>query len=100
MHSKEIVLLIEKVKEIYGENSVKYYGSSIEELHGVGFRINNVKATYSIHTQDGALPSGIYDIQIESYPPGEYLYTDIVQLEELMKLIAIINGPEESWPIL
>ena len=61
--------------------------------------IAGVPATFSVHTQDGQLENGKYDIQIEDNPPGEYIYTDIVELDEFMKLVAQVCGPKEGWPL-
>jgi len=98
MTSKSISILLEKIKTIYGETKIQPYGTSPNEEHGTGFRIENVPATFSLLTLDGTLPDGKYDIQIESYPPGDYVYTDKVDLNEFLSLVEKICGPESEWP--
>jgi hypothetical protein len=44
------------------------------------------------------LPEGQYDVQIESAPPGDYLFTAVVSLEEFMALLRAVSGPKNTWP--
>ncbi len=80
-------------------NMIKPYGTSPDEINGTGFVITGVPATFSVHTQDGHLPPDQYDVQIESNPPGEYVYTNVVNLEAFIDLAEKICGPKEGWPI-
>jgi hypothetical protein len=75
------------------------YGSSMREEHGVAFRIAAVPATFSAITLDGSMSLDTYDVQIESYPPGEYIYTAQVSLAELLALIQRHFEPAETWPV-
>jgi hypothetical protein len=96
VQSPEIEKLIVAVEAVHGP--VTLYGSDPSEEHGTCFRIPGAPATLSAHTQDGRLPSGRYDIQIESVPPGEYIHTSVVSLEELLTLIDRLRGPRVHWP--
>jgi hypothetical protein len=95
MHSQVINELISEIRRKYGD--VEYYGSSADETHGVCFKLNEINATFSIHTQDGSLKE-LYDIQIEGIPPGEYIYTDVVSLPELIALIPRYQSEVDQWP--
>jgi hypothetical protein len=96
MRSGEIQKLIDAVEAVYGP--VKLYGSDPSEEHGTCFKIPGASATLSAHTQEGELPPGQYDIQIEDQPPGDYVYTSVVSLETLLKLIVRVRGSEHQWP--
>lgn len=93
----EISVLIEELRSRYGAYYVPY-GTSDEEKNGTGFRIKDIAATFSVLCLEET-PSGQYDIQIESYPPGDYIYTDIVTLDHLLSLIEKYRRPPEYWPI-
>ena len=98
MTSKSVDILLNAIKSVYGKAKIHPYGTSPEEEHGTGFRIKGVPATFSVLTLEGSLPEGRYDIQIESYPPGEYVYADEVDLNEFLLLVEKICGPESNWP--
>jgi hypothetical protein len=89
--------LIARLKHAYGESCVPY-GTSDEEAEGTGFRIAGIEATFSVMcTSD--VPAGMYDIQVESSPPSDYLYTRVLDLENFMALIEKYRGPRETWPV-
>jgi hypothetical protein len=94
-HRSEIAVLIEAVRSRYGASYVPY-GTSDEEQNGTGFRIEDIPATFSALCSEDT-PRGQYDIQIESYPPGDYIYADIVTLDQLLSLVEQFREPE-SWP--
>lgn len=96
MRSQEIQKLIDAVEAVHGP--VTLWGSDALEEHGTCFKIVGIAATFSIHTQDGKLPLGQYDVQIEGVPPGDYIYTSIVSLDILIKLVARMQGSEDQWP--
>jgi hypothetical protein len=96
MRSGSIQNVIDAVEALHGP--VTLYGSDPSEEHGTCFKIAGVPATFSVITQDGRLPTGQYDVQIEGVPPGDYLYTSIVSLESLLNLITRVKGPENQWP--
>ena len=98
MRSPAIQKLIDAVETANG--SIKLYGSDPTEEHGTSFVVNDVPATFSVHTQDGALPSDEYDIQIEGIPPGDYLYAGVVRLDTFLKLVTQIQGREDDWPTM
>lgn len=95
-HRSEIAVLIEVVRSRYGA-SYAPYGTSDEEQNGTGFRIKDIPATFSALCSEDT-PHGQYDIQIESYPPGDYIYTDIVTLDQLLSLVERFRKPIEYWP--
>lgn len=66
MRSRAIQALIDAVEAIHGP--VTLYGSDRSEEHGTCFNISGAPATFSVHTQEGSLPPGQYDIQIEGIP--------------------------------
>jgi hypothetical protein len=99
MQSESIRRLRAAVDGIYGSGAVSLYGSSEDEEHGTAFTLAGIPATFSVYTRDGALADGEYDVQIESVPPGDYLYTDVVTLERFLELVARVVGPPDQWPI-
>jgi hypothetical protein len=90
----EVVTLIEVLRSKYGVTYVPY-GTSDEEENGTGFRIIDIPVTFSVVLAEG---HGEYDIQIESYPPRDYIYTDVVGLDALMELIEKYRSPIGVWP--
>lgn len=97
MRSHEIQNLIDAVEVEYG--TVALYGSLPSEEHGTCFKIKDVQATFSVHTQDGELPSGQYDIQIEGVPAGDYIYTEIVSLSNFLNLVKRMHESTDNWPV-
>jgi hypothetical protein len=81
----------------YGHR-VQPYGSTRKEEHGFGFTVQGIPATFSAVTRDGTLPLNRFDVQIESLPPGNYLYTAEIGLEEFLNLIELFAGPPGQWP--
>ena len=73
------------------------YGGDAEDGYGTGFTLK-APVTFSVHTREGTLPPGTYDVRIESNPPGDYIYTDVVSLETFLTIVAKLHGPEEHWP--
>ena len=98
MKISSIESVIRAFRAKFGQDALVPYADSDEDPYGAGFMINDVPATFSVITQDGTLPEGQYDVQIESYPPGDYVFTNIVSLEELLRLADLIAGPREQWP--
>ncbi len=96
MRSHEIQNLIDAVEIEYG--TVVLYGSQVTEEHGTCFKIKDVQATFSVHTQDGELPSDQYDIQIEGVPAGDYIYTEIVSLSTFLSLVRRMHESTDNWP--
>lgn len=92
MPDRSITRFIATLKTIYGDQ-VTPYGTGGDEKHGIGFRIEGVDATFSVLTLEGSLPAGRYDVQIEAYPPGDYLLANEFDAEELIAMIArIVHG--------
>lgn len=96
MKRPEVVELIARLKQKYCKSYVPY-GTSDEEEEGTGFRIAGIEATFSAMCMD--TPEKMYDIQIESYPPGNYLYNDLVNLDDFLALIEKYREPSHAWPI-
>lgn len=95
VRSNEIQKLIASVEAEHGP--VTLYGSDPSEEHGTCFTIAGVPATFSVHTQEGKLPPGQYDVQIEGIPPGGYVYTAVVSLEFFLGLVSRVRGPHDEW---
>jgi len=91
-----IVELVASLKRKYGE-SYAPYGTSDEEEEGTGFRIAGIEATFSALCL-AKTPKGKYDIQIESYPPGDYLYNDVLDLDAFLSLIEQYRASLNVWP--
>jgi len=98
MRSSAIESVMSRVRATYGSEAIGLYGALPDEEHGTCFTVRGIPATFSVHTQDGSLRDGEYDIQIESQPPGDYIFTAVVSLDRLMHLVAQIAGPKELWP--
>ena len=97
MSDESMISLVDALRGRYGDR-LHPYGSSIHDKHGFGFTIDGINAVFSAVTMEGTLPPGRYDIQFESKPPGEYLYTAQVDLQELLSLIDLFAGPESTGP--
>ena len=96
MRNLEVQKLVDAIETVHGP--ITLYGSDANEEHGTCFKVSGVDATFSVHTQGGSLPSDQYDIQIESVPPGDYVFTSVVSLEEFLTLVAMMEGPQAHWP--
>jgi hypothetical protein len=88
-----IVELIACLRRKYGETYVPY-GTSENEEQGTGFRITGIDATFSALCLADT-PTGFYDFQIESYPPGDYVYTDEVNLADILSLVGKCKSNNE-----
>ena len=97
MRRDDVTILIDRLKAIYGEK-YRPYGTSETEDEGTGFRITDIAATFSVVCV-GDTPVGKYDVQIESYPPGDYLYTDELDLDSLLQLVEVFRRPVDAWPV-
>jgi hypothetical protein len=95
MHNPKIKNLIETVLEKH--DGFEYYGSSSEEEHGTCFKLQGIKATFSVSTLDGSLVDS-YDVQIEGIPAGDYVYTAELTLPKFLQLIVLFEKPEVEWP--
>lgn len=92
MADSSIAKFLKSLSKTYG-NRVKPYGTNLGEEHGTAFRIEGVDATFSVLTLDGSLPHERYDVQIESFPPGDYLLTAEYGTRELFSVIErIVDG--------
>ena len=98
MRSPKIQKLVNAVETVHGV--LKVFGSEVSEEHGTCFILDGLDATFSVHTQDGSLPSDEYDVQIEGTPPGDYIYTAIVSLNTFLELVSLMHGPEDQWPMM
>ena len=89
--------LRERLRGRYGER-LKPYASAPTETDGFGFSVDGIAAVFSAITKNGSLPPDRFDVQIESNPPGDYLYTAEVSLDELLDLIDVFTKPTSHWP--
>ncbi len=78
MRSDAIETLMGRFRDAYGKDALSLYGATPDEEHGTCFTIRGVAASFSVHTQDGALQAGRYD--------------------RLMEVAALISGPRSQWP--
>lgn len=74
------------------------YGTSDDEGNGTGFRISNIAATFSAACLENT-PPGHYDVQVESDPLGDYIYLDVVCLDDLLRLVEKYRQRVEHWPV-
>lgn len=95
MASRPVETLLDELRRRYGERLIPY-GTSAVEKHGTGFRLEGVPAVFSVLTLDGTLQAGRFDVQIESFPPGEYAWADEYELDALLNVIADIE--RGVWP--
>ena len=95
MHNHKIQNLVEAVSERY--DGFEYYGSSSEEEHGTCFKLQGIKATFSVSTLDDSLADS-YDIQIEGIPAGDYVFTAELTLPKFLQLIMLFEKSESEWP--
>ncbi len=96
MQNREVQKLIDAVEAVHGP--VALYGSNLSGEHSTCFKIAGARAMFSVHTQEGNLPSDQYDVQIEGVPPGDYVYTSVVSLDTCLKRVERMRGPEDQWP--
>lgn len=92
-----IAALNAALKETYGGSCIPY-GTSEDEEAGTGFRVVGIDATFSAVCLDDT-PKGKLDIQVESFPPGEYLFNDVLDLKQFMSLIEAYRAPFSAWPV-
>lgn len=100
MPDPSIHRLLSELRKAYPDAVAPYGGAfeNAEDEHGLGWRLEGAPVTFSAITLDGTLPAETYDVQIESYPPGDYLITGQYSLEELLHLVQRYFGPEAQWP--
>jgi len=96
MRDPRIAELVTNLKRIYGESYFPY-GTSDEEEDGTGFRIAGIEATFSALCLEDT-PDGMYDVQVESYPPGDYLYNAVIDLDCFLPLIEKYRAHINVWP--
>jgi hypothetical protein len=99
VHSDSIKAVLSAVRDKYGIGAISYFASDWREVHGICFKVAGIPATVSVHTQDGTLREGLYDVQIEGVPPGDYIYIAVLELSDLLSLIDQLTEPESKWPM-
>lgn len=95
MKDPAIVQLLAKLESRYPKK-VTPYGTSEEEESGTGFRVEGIAATFSAILLPDT-PKGYLDIQIESYPPGAYIYQDEVTLDQFLGMIEEYRSEATAW---
>lgn len=88
--------LLNRIRRRFGIHALQPYGDW-DDPKSVGFRIHRVDATFSVVVVENR-PGGSFNIQIESYPPGDYVYRADVTLDRFMELAELVAGPEDRWP--
>ncbi|WP_320177332.1 hypothetical protein [Roseovarius pacificus] len=98
MRSSEIQRLLDAVEFAYGP--IALYHSDENEEHGTSFLIEGIPASFSVITLEGSLPPDQFDIQVDSQPPGYYIFNPErpLSLDEFLQTIAIFKLPKEQWP--
>jgi len=97
MRKKKIQELIDAVEKLYGPISL--YGSSELEKYGTCFTLNEIQASFSVSMNRKTAERGTYNIQIESQPPGYYIYIlDKISLGQFVEFIETYKKPMEGWP--
>lgn len=97
MQDTSIEHLRDELNRRYAER-LKPYGWAPSETHGFAFTIDKIAAVFSAIASEGSLPPNRFDVQIESLPPGDYIYTAELALDELLEVIEVISGPRVKWP--
>lgn len=92
-----IIALIEALRTRYGASYMPY-GISDDEENGTWFRIRNIAASFSVICLENT-PPGHYDVQVDSDPPGDYIYLEVVCLDDLLGLVEKYRQPVEHWPV-
>jgi hypothetical protein len=100
MPDPSIRQLLSELCKTYPDAITPYGGAfeHAEDEHGLGWRLEGAPVTFSAITLDSTLPAETYDVQIESDPPGEYLFIGRYSLAELRQLVGRYFGPEAEWP--
>ncbi|WP_254507277.1 hypothetical protein [Anatilimnocola floriformis] len=96
MADPSIETLLTELRRRYADRLISYGTSPLEE-DGTGFRLQGVPAVFSALTIDGTLPSGRFDVQIESYPPGDYVFNEEYEFDALLEAIADVVE-RGVWP--
>ena len=96
MRREIISKLIEYLKTEY--TSYVPYGTFEDEEEGTGFRITEIPATFSV-LSFGDTPENILDVQVESYPPGNYLNNVELEFDDFIQLIEMYRQPMSNWPV-
>jgi len=100
MKSSSIETLLGRVRAALGADGILPYADSPDDPHGTCFLLNGVPAMFSVLTNEGSLPEGQYDIQVEDYPLMDYLYMDVVTLDRFMEVLSIVSTrPKAEWPV-
>ena len=95
--TEDLEELLSAIRETYGAHSIEPYGDW-DDPRSVGFRVRGIPATFSLIAED-RLPERHYSVQIESYPPMDYLYiARAVSLYGFLELLTLISGPRNNWP--
>jgi hypothetical protein len=96
MPDASIQALVSQLRAIYGDDALSFSVSPDSDGHHLSFRLKKVPASFSVLTLDGSLPFGVYDVQIEGEPPGDYVLAEELSLEDLVAVVARFAAGE--WP--
>lgn len=92
----QITQLIEFLRSEFGD-LYRPYGTSSEEFDGTGFRLADIPATFSVVCSSP--DTLIFNIQVESFPPGDYIYIADLDQSSLLTFIRQFKQPQELWPV-
>lgn len=98
MKQRQIITdLTSHLKEKYG-NEYILHGSDESETEGIGFRIKSIAASFSA-LSFGDIPENKSNFQVESFPPGDYMFTGEITLKKFTNLIELFQAPQDECPI-
>ena len=97
MRSGALPVLVEAVEARFGP--IRRHGGDPDDEHHMSFTPAGVPASFSVHTREGELPDGWYDVQIEHDPPWVYVYTELVAFSEFLMIAHRVRTcPVAEWP--
>lgn len=96
MKLQEISELVGTLKNKYKESFIPY-GTNDEEANGTGFIIQDIEAIFSVVILEETM-AGYFDVQIESNPPGDYVYNVEIDAPGFINLIEHYRKPTDQWP--
>jgi hypothetical protein len=81
----------------FGSACKPYAQSDLVTECGASFTIDQIEATFSF-VCGGDLPPGIYSVQVEGVPPGDYIFIAEVSFSEIGALIDSFMDAPDKWP--
>ena len=93
MTQRQIITdLTSHLKEKYGDEYI-LHGS--DESEGIGFRIKSIATSFSA-LSFGDILENKSNFQVESFPPGDYMFTGEITLKKFTNLIELFRAPQDE----